>query len=249
MGTFVQAFTELGTGKKIMKILLIVALAVAAVVAEPEAEAEAAADAWYGYYGYPRYYGYYGYANYGHVGKRSAEADPAFAYTIGHPHVYGVPLVYTHPVLPVAYANNVCKNEAGAVVPCASPVAVGSGVYNFADAPVGLHPVVPGVVGAAPVAPAAAEADAVVSVEKREAEAEAEADPEAEAAADAWYAYYGRPAYYGGYYGYRGYYGLPYGYGYYAHGGRPYSYGWTDGPNNGIGPYVYGKWKLYKEIK
>merc|ERR1711971_1107523 len=189
MGTFVLAFAQLGTGKKItMKILLIVALAVAAVVAEPEAEAEAAADAWYGYYGYPRA-GYktkwvdgYGYANYGHyVGKRSAEADPAFAYTIGHPHVYGVPLVYAHPV---AYANNVCKNEAGTVVPCASGVVPGSAVYNFAAAPVGLHPVVPGV---APVAPAAAEADA-------------EADPEAEAAADAWYAYYGRPAYYG--YGY-----------------------------------------------
>merc|ERR1712037_704740 len=202
MGTFVQAFTELGTGKKIMKILLIVALAVAAVVAEPEAEAEAAADAWYGYYGYPRY-GYktkwvdgYGYANYGHYGKRSAEADPAFAYTIGHPHVYGLELVYAHPV---AYANNVCTNEAGAVVPCASPVAAGSAVYNFADAPVGLHPVVPGVVGAAPVAPAATEADAVVSVEKREAEAEA--------AADAWYAYYGRPAYYGYGYGLGGYYG------------------------------------------
>merc|ERR1711990_526698 len=211
MGTFVQAFTELGTGKKIMKILLIVALAVAAVVAEPEAEAEAAADAWYGYYGYPRYYGYYGYPKYktewvdgygyaiSHVGKRSAEADPAFAYTIGHPHVYGVPLVYAHPV---AYANNVCKNEAGTVVPCASGVVPGSAVYNFAAAPVGLHPVVPGV---APVAPAAAEADAVVSVEKREAEAEA--DPEAEAAADAWYAYYGRPAYYGYGYGLGGYYG------------------------------------------
>merc|ERR1739838_601499 len=133
MGTFVLAFAQLGTGKKItMKILLIVALAVAAVVAEPEAEAEAAADAWYGYYGYPRA-GYktkwvdgYGYANYGHyVGKRSAEADPAFAYTIGHPHVYAAPLVYTHPV---AYANNVCTNEAGAVVPCASPVAAGSAV-------------------------------------------------------------------------------------------------------------------------
>merc|ERR1712210_143104 len=96
-------------------------------------------------------------------------------------HVYGLPLVYTHPV---AYANNVCKNEAGTVVPCASGVVPGSAVYNFAAAPVGLHPVVPGV---APVAPAAAEA-------------EAEADPEAEAAADAWYAYYGRPAYYG--YGY-----------------------------------------------
>merc|ERR1712203_205066 len=243
MGTFVQAFAELGTEKKIMKILLIVALAVAAVVAEPEAEAEAAADAWYGYYGYGRPYYHYGYYRpypyktewvdgYGYAispkVKREAEADPGFAYTVGYPHAYGLPLVYTHPV---AYANNVCTNEAGAVVPCASPVAAGSAVYNFADAPVGLHPVVPGV---APVAPAAAEGDAVVSVEKREAEA------------DAWYAYYGRPAYYGGYYGYggygyRGYYGLPYGYGYYAHSGLPYSYGWTDGPNNGIGPYVYGK--------
>merc|ERR1712179_24009 len=221
MGTFVQAFAELGTGKKIMKILLIVALAVAAVVAKPEAEAEAAADAWYGYYGYGRpYYGYktkwvdgYGYANSGHyVGKREAEADPAFAYTVGYPHVYGHPLVYTHPV-PVAYANNVCTNEAGTVVPCASGVVPGSGVYNFAAAPVGLHPVVPGV---APVAPAAAEADAVVSVEKREAEAEAEADPEAEAAADAWYAYYGRPAYYGYGYGLGGYYGGYAGYGYYG---------------------------------
>merc|ERR1739838_321268 len=231
MGTFVQAFTELGTGKKIMKILLIVALAVAAVVAEPEAEAEAAADAWYGYYGYPRYYGYYGYpkyktkwvdgygyANYGHVGKRSAEADPAFAYTIGHPHVYGVPLVYTHPVLPVAYANNVCKNEAGAVVPCASPVAAGSAVYNFADAPVGLHPVVPGVVGAAPVAPAAAEADA-------------------------WYAYYGRPAYYGygyglgGYYGgYAGYYGGYAGYGYGGYYGLGHGYYGGVGCRNGTVP-------------
>merc|ERR1712010_177963 len=248
MGTFVQAFAELGTGKKIMKILLIVALAVAAVVAEPEAEAEAAADAWYGYYGYPRYYGYYGYPKYktewvdgygyaiSHVGKRSAEADPGFAYTIGHPHVYGVRLVYAHPV---AYANNVCKNEAGAVVPCASPVAVGSGVYNFADAPVGLHPVVPGV---APVAPAAAEADAVVSVEKREAEAEAEADPEAEAAADAWYAYYGRPAYYGygyglgGYYGgYAGYYGGYAGYGYY---GLGHGYYGGVGCRNGYGAAV-----------
>merc|ERR1712088_442768 len=51
---------------------------------------------------------------------------------------------------------------------------------------------------------------------------EAEAEPEAEA----------DPAVlYGGYYGYG--YGLPY----YAHAGLPYSYGWTDGPNNGLGPY------------
>merc|ERR1712203_1332855 len=129
--------------KKIMKILLIVALAVATVVAEPEAEAEAAADAWYGYYGYGRPYPYktewvdgYGYAISPKV-KREVEADPGFAYTVGYPHAYGLPLVYTHPV---AYANNVCTNEAGAVVPCASPVAVGSGVYNFADAPVFFIP-------------------------------------------------------------------------------------------------------------
>merc|ERR1739844_779731 len=101
--------------------------------------------------------------------------------------------------------NNVCTNEAGAVVPCASPVAAGSAVYNFADAPVGLHPVVPGV---APVAPAAAEADAV-----------------------AWYAYYGRPAYYGygyglgGYYGgYAGYYGGYAGYGYGGYYGLGHGY-------------------------
>merc|ERR1712083_453725 len=123
--------------------------------------------------------------------------------------------VYTHPV---AYANNVCTNEAGAVVPCASPVAAGSAVYNFADAPVGLHPVVPGV---APVAPAAAEG---------------------EAAADAWYAYYGRPAYYGygyglgGYYGgYAGYYGGWGGYGYY---GLGHGYYGGVGCRNGYGAAV-----------
>merc|ERR1711935_92115 len=183
MGTFVQAFTELGTGKKIMKLLLVIALFGVAV---------------------------------------QAEADPGFVYTVGYPHAYGLPLVYTHPV---AYANNVCTNEGGAVVPCAVGVAPGSGVYNFADAPVGLHPVV----GVAPVAAAAA-GDAVVSVEKREAEAEAEADP----AADAWYSYYGRPSYYGGYYGYGGYsrgYG---GYGGYGYGGYGGYYGLGHGYYGGV---------------
>merc|ERR1712029_1045691 len=182
---FVQAFAELGTEEKIMKILLVIAL--------------------------------FG----------ATQAAHHFAYHVGHP------LVYTHPVVaPVVYANNVCKNEAGAVVPCASGVVPGSGVYNFNDAPAGLVPVV----GAAAPAAAAPADDSVVSVEKREAEA----NPEAEAEADPYllYAnYYGHPAYYGGYYGYGRYYGFPYGYGYYAHAGLPYSYGWTDGPNNGIGPY------------
>merc|ERR1712010_370817 len=112
MGTFVQAFAELGTGKKIMKILLIVALAVAAVVAEPEAEADAAADAWYGYYGYPRY-GYktkwvdgYGYANYGHyVGKREAEADPPFAILMSTVyHMYHLSTLTLLP-MPIMYAQ------------------------------------------------------------------------------------------------------------------------------------------------
>merc|ERR1712156_410048 len=89
-------------------------------------------------------------------GAVQAESDPGFFYHTG------VPLVYTHPVV---YANNVCTNEAGAVVPCANPVAPASGVYSFADAPAGLVPVV----GAA-AAPAAAEDAAVVSVEKRSAD-------------------------------------------------------------------------------
>merc|ERR1719394_156643 len=86
----------------------------------------------------------------------ATQAAHHFAYHVGHP------LVYTHPVV---YANNVCKNEAGAVVPCASGVVPGSGVYNFNDAPAGLVPVV----GAAAPAAAAPADDSVVSVEKREA--------------------------------------------------------------------------------
>merc|ERR1712223_1452404 len=94
-------------------------------------------------------------------GAVQAESDPGFYYHTG------APPVYTHPVVhPVVYANNVCTNEAGAVVPCANPVAPASGVYSFADAPAGLVPVV----GAAAAAARAAEDDAVVSVEKRSAD-------------------------------------------------------------------------------
>merc|ERR1712117_446629 len=75
---------------------------------------------------------------------------------------------------------------------------------------------------------AAAEDDAVVSVEKREAtaEAEAEADPEA----DPWLAYYGL-----------GYAAHPYGYGYHLgySGYLPYSYGYHGvGCRNGYGALV-----------
>merc|ERR1712001_599641 len=92
-------------------------------------------------------------------GAVQAESDPGFFYHTG------VPLVYAHPH-PVVYANNVCTNEAGAVVPCANPVAPASGIYSFADAPAGLVPVV----GAAAAPAAEAEGDAVVSVEKRSAD-------------------------------------------------------------------------------
>merc|ERR1712110_1094161 len=151
-----------------------------------------------------------------------------FYYGVGTPHV---PLVYTHhaavaPVVyhaPTVYASNVCRNEGGAVVPCAGGTA--AGIYAFADAPhtFGLHGLVPAPVAAA-AAPAAEEA--VVSVEKREAEAEPEAEAEAEA--DPWLLY---SNYYGGHPGYYGRYGLGYGYGgyyggyggYYGH--RLYGYG------------------------
>merc|ERR1711997_264457 len=124
---------------------------------------------------------------------------------------------------PTVYASNVCRNEGGAVVPCAAGTT--TGIYAFADAPLtyGGYTAKGGLVPApAPVAAAAApEGDAVVSVEKREAEAEPEAEAEAEA--DPWLLY---SSYYGGYYGY----GLGYGYGgyyggyggYYGH--RVYGY-------------------------
>merc|ERR1712186_194757 len=120
--------------------------------------------------------------------RAEAEAKPGFVYTTGHlPLAYGYhpyavhhPLVYTAPVG--------CQNNEGAAVPCAH------GVF-----PYGLVPA---------VAPAAAEEEAVESVEKREAEPTPEADP--------WLYYHGlgyaaRP------YGY-GYYGLGYGLGYHGYG-------------------------------
>merc|ERR1711862_280125 len=86
------------------------------------------------------------------------------------------------------------------LVPCAHGVAPGSAIYAMADAPT---------VAAAPAA--APQEEAVVSVEKRDAEADAEADPAA------WYyGYYGHP--YRHHYGYAGYYGY-YGHPYYGYGG------------------------------
>merc|ERR1712038_1674514 len=125
----------------------------------------------------------------------SAEADPQFAYTVGHPLVYNhLPLAYHHaPLVYTAAAG--CRNNDGAVVPCA-------------------HGVLPAIAPlAVAAAPAEAEEEAVVSVEKREAEPTAEADP--------WLYYHGL-GYAGHYYGY-GYHGLGLGYAGYA-GYHPYAY-------------------------
>merc|ERR1712113_215660 len=155
-----------------------------------------------------------------------ATAKP-WVYTVGHPYV--APVVYAAPPVVHLPVTNTCKNEAGALVPCAQPAGVvGDSVYAYPDA---VHPgfVQHGALAtvAAPAADAAAAEDAVVSVEKREAEA----DPEADADADAkswWYGYYGHPY---GYYGHHGYYGHFYGayghpwYGYYAGVGCRNGYG------------------------
>merc|ERR1712241_511385 len=106
--------------------------------------------------------------------RAEAEArDPrGFVYTTGHvPLTYGYPYAVHHPLVYTAPVG--CQNNEGAAVPCAHGVL-----------PYGLVPA---------VAPAAAEEEAVESVEKREA--------------DPWLYYHGL-----------GYAAHPYGYGYYGHG-------------------------------
>merc|ERR550539_1963960 len=115
--------------------------------------------------------------------RAEAEAKPGFVYTTGLHHaplVYGgYPYAVHHAPLVYAAAPVGCQNNEGAAVPCAHGVL-----------PYGLVPAV------APAA--AAEEEAVESVEKREAEPTAEADP--------WLYYHGL-----------GYAARPYGYGYYGH--------------------------------
>merc|ERR1712088_1194647 len=143
-----------------------------------------------------------------------AEADPGFAYHVGHPLTYAhLPLAYHHtPLVYTAAAG--CTNNEGALVPCAHGVLPTLPYY-------GVLPAV------APAAEAEAEDEAVVSVEKREATAEPEADAEADPEADPWYAYYAAHPYtYAGYGGYHyaphtyasvySHYGLPHHYGYYG---------------------------------
>merc|ERR1711981_1466137 len=131
--------------------------------------------------------------------RAEAEANPGFVYTTGHlPLAYGYPYAVHHPLVYTAPVG--CQNNEGAAVPCAH------GVF-----PYGLVPAV--------AAPAAAEDEAVESVEKREAEPTAEADAEADPEADPWLYYHGL-----------GYAAHPYGYGYHGLG-----YG-----HLGLGYYGYG---------
>merc|ERR1711981_318915 len=121
----------------------------------------------------------------------SAEADPQFAYTVGHPLVYNhLPLAYHH--VPLVYTPAGCRNNDGAVVPCA-------------------HGVLPAL---APFAVAAAPAEA-------EAEADPEADPWlyyhglGYAGHHCGYGYHGLGLGYAGYAGYAGYH--PYAYHHYGY--------------------------------
>merc|ERR1711981_33776 len=121
----------------------------------------------------------------------SAEADPQFAYTVGHPLVYNhLPLAYHH--VPLVYTPAGCRNNDGAVVPCA-------------------HGVLPAL---APFAVAAAPAEA-------EAEADPEADPWlyyhglGYAGHHYGYGYHGLGLGYAGYAGYAGYH--PYAYHHYGY--------------------------------
>merc|ERR1712210_149734 len=143
--------------------------------------------------------------------RAEAEAKPGFVYTTGHlPLAYGYPYAVHHPLVYTAPVG--CQNNQGVAVPCAHGVL-----------PYGLVPAV--------AAPAAAEEDAAVSVEKREAEAEptAEADAEADPEADPWLYYHGL-----------GYAARPYGYGYYGL-GHHYGYaGYGYGHHLGYAGYGYG---------
>merc|ERR1712226_950444 len=137
--------------------------------------------------------------------RAEAEAKPGFVYTTGLHHaplVYGgYPYAVHHAPLVYAAAPVGCQNNEGAAVPCAHGVL-----------PYGL-------------VPAAAEEEAVESVEKREAEPTAEADAEADPEADPWLYYHGL-----------GYAARPYGYGYY---GLGYHYGYAGYYGHHLG--YYGK--------
>jgi hypothetical protein len=192
--------------KFVVSILFLATLAFAENELAAGPNPDAAADAWYGYYGYP--YGYrYGIARpgykwhdgygYGYGGRKKREADPQVL--LAHPYAYAhyVPTTY---VAPTVFNH---ENHPSTVI-----TATGHHVYAA-----------PWVVAAKP----AEEAER----KKREAGDDPVKGPNADPAADAWYAYYGYPAYHRGYYGYGlgGYYGHRYYGGYYGYPGYGYYYG------------------------
>merc|ERR1712179_598356 len=187
-----------------------------------------------------------------------AEADPGFAYHVGHPLTYAhhYPLAYHHtPLVYTAAAG--CTNNEGALVPCAHGVlptlpyygvlpAVAAAPAAEADpwyAYYAAHPYAYGGYGGYYAPHAYSYAPYTYShvyshyglphhfgyYGKREATAEPTADPEADPEADPWLSYYGL-----------GYAGHPYGYGYHAYSRfLPYSYGYHRvGCRNGYGALV-----------
>merc|ERR1712183_252461 len=140
-----------------------------------------------------------------------ATAKP-WVYTTGLHYPYAAPVVYAAPPVVQVPVTNTCRNEAGALVPCAQPAGVvGDAVHAYADA------AIPGFVQRGALATVAAPAaDA----------AAADAD-----AKSWWYGYYGHPY---GYYGHHGYYGHFYG----AYGHPWYGYHAGVGCRNGYGALV-----------
>merc|ERR1712020_37869 len=153
------------------------------------------------------------------VASVKAEADPGFAYSVGH-----LPLAYSHVASPVVYSAPSpvvytvaapaagCQNSEGKFVPCAQ------GSYF----------------GYVPVAAAAAPVEEAPAVEserkKRDADAEATAEADADPEADPW-------LYYSGLYGHHGY-GYGYSYAPLTYTYAPYTYSHVYG-HYGLGHYGY----------
>ena len=196
------------------------------------------------------------------------EAGPQFAYAVGSsPLVYAeAPYPLVHHAVQYTVPATGCRNDAGAIVPCA-------GAVPFV-APIAAPFAVPVAAPAAVNEPAVDEPAVVVERKRREAEAEPEAAADADAEADPWllyggygyaapYAYHGYSgyspyAYHGGYYGHYAHaYAHPYAhYSYFgrkkrdadatpeadadAYYGYPYAYGLGYGGYGYAAPYAYG---------
>merc|ERR1711973_513022 len=119
------------------------------------------------------------------------EADPAFAYSVGHPLVYTHPVTYTVPT--VAYHPYAYGYPYGGLLPIAAPAAADAaeepavlGSFSTIKNPSpSIYHNVPALAYYAPYAHPLTYGGLIYGRKKREAEAEAEADPEA----DPWLVY------------------------------------------------------------